>query len=193
VNYGDVRFSIGPNIELGDPNDTPPATSTSPCEANSLHLDDAAIGVMGELTVPVMDGPDTGMQAREDDPPGWVHQPVAHPLSQKLYVGTKRANGVVLPPACARRADAPSAASPCRSPGRQGCMYSPPAVDLSPATAGGFVPPVLPITAQKVPSAQEVLGASGNSTSARSMRRQPAHRTIAMSRRVGSEPAREGV
>jgi hypothetical protein len=92
-----------------------------------------------------------------------------------------------------RRADAQSAASPCPSPGRQGCMYPPPAVDLSPATAGGFVPPVLPITGQKVSSAQEVLGASGNSTSARSMRRQPAHRTIAMIRAVGSEPARGGV
>src|SRR5882757_3623215 len=51
--YGNVMFSIGPNNELGGPNDTP-CHFDIPMRGNSLYLDDELIVDAGELTVPEM-------------------------------------------------------------------------------------------------------------------------------------------
>src|SRR5690606_27143417 len=51
--YGNVMFSIGPNNELGGPNDTP-CHFDIPMRVNSLYLDDELIVDAGELTVPEM-------------------------------------------------------------------------------------------------------------------------------------------
>lgn len=51
--YGNVMFSIGPNNELGGPNDTP-CHFDIPMRGNSLYLDDELIVDAGELTVPDM-------------------------------------------------------------------------------------------------------------------------------------------
>jgi 2,5-dihydroxypyridine 5,6-dioxygenase len=51
--YGNVMFSIGPNNELGGPNDTP-CHFDIPMRGNSLYLDDELIVDKGELTVPEM-------------------------------------------------------------------------------------------------------------------------------------------
>lgn len=51
--YGNVMFSIGPNNELGGPNDTP-CHFDIPMRGNSLWLDDELIVDAGELTVPEM-------------------------------------------------------------------------------------------------------------------------------------------
>ncbi|MCW2696630.1 MAG: hypothetical protein JWR62_1715 [Modestobacter sp.] len=51
--YGNVMFSIGPNNELGGPNDTP-CHFDIPMRGCSLHLDDQLIVDAGELTVPEM-------------------------------------------------------------------------------------------------------------------------------------------
>lgn len=51
--YGNVMFSIGPNNELGGPNDTP-CHFDIPMRGNSLFLDDELIVDRGELTVPEM-------------------------------------------------------------------------------------------------------------------------------------------
>jgi len=48
--YGNVMFSIGPNNELGGPNDTP-CHFDIPMRGNSLYLDDELIVDNGELTV----------------------------------------------------------------------------------------------------------------------------------------------
>jgi 2,5-dihydroxypyridine 5,6-dioxygenase len=49
--YGNVMFSIGPNNELGGPNDTA-CHFDIPMRGNSLYLDDELIVDNGELTVP---------------------------------------------------------------------------------------------------------------------------------------------
>jgi 2,5-dihydroxypyridine 5,6-dioxygenase len=51
--YGNVMFSIGPNNELGGPNDTP-CHLDIPMRGCSLYLDDRLIVDAGELTVPEM-------------------------------------------------------------------------------------------------------------------------------------------
>lgn len=51
--YGNVMFSIGPNNELGGPNDTA-CHFDIPMRTNSLYLDDELIVDAGELTVPEM-------------------------------------------------------------------------------------------------------------------------------------------
>jgi len=51
--YGNVMFSIGPNNELGGPNDTP-CHFDIPMRGCSLYLDDEVIVDAGELTVPEM-------------------------------------------------------------------------------------------------------------------------------------------
>jgi len=51
--YGNVMFSIGPNNELGGPNDTP-CHFDIPMRGASLYLDDVLIVDVGELTVPEM-------------------------------------------------------------------------------------------------------------------------------------------
>ncbi|WP_214367253.1 leucyl aminopeptidase [Pseudonocardia sp. H11422] len=51
--YGNVMFSIGPNNELGGPNDTP-CHFDIPMRGASLYLDDELIVDAGELTVPEM-------------------------------------------------------------------------------------------------------------------------------------------
>lgn len=51
--YGNVMFSIGPNNELGGPNDTP-CHFDIPMRNNSLFLDDEPIVVKGEIVVPEM-------------------------------------------------------------------------------------------------------------------------------------------
>ncbi|WP_269182733.1 2,5-dihydroxypyridine 5,6-dioxygenase [Modestobacter sp. VKM Ac-2985] len=51
--YGNVMFSIGPNNELGGPNDTP-CHFDIPMRGCSLYLDDQLIVDAGELTVPEM-------------------------------------------------------------------------------------------------------------------------------------------
>jgi 2,5-dihydroxypyridine 5,6-dioxygenase len=51
--YGNVMFSIGPNNELGGPNDTP-CHFDIPMRGCSLYLDDELIVDAGELTVPEM-------------------------------------------------------------------------------------------------------------------------------------------
>ena len=51
--YGNVMFSIGPNNELGGPNDTP-CHLDIPMRGCSLWLDDRLIVDAGELTVPEM-------------------------------------------------------------------------------------------------------------------------------------------
>jgi 2,5-dihydroxypyridine 5,6-dioxygenase len=51
--YGNVMFSIGPNNELGGPNDTA-CHFDIPMRGNSLYLDDELIVDQGELTVPEM-------------------------------------------------------------------------------------------------------------------------------------------
>lgn len=51
--YGNVMFSIGPNNELGGPNDTP-CHFDIPMRGCSLSLDDELIVDAGELTVPEM-------------------------------------------------------------------------------------------------------------------------------------------
>ncbi|ONK12444.1 leucyl aminopeptidase [Streptomyces sp. MP131-18] len=51
--YGNVMFSIGPNNELGGPNDTA-CHFDIPMRGNSLYLDDELIVDAGELTVPEM-------------------------------------------------------------------------------------------------------------------------------------------
>jgi 2,5-dihydroxypyridine 5,6-dioxygenase len=51
--YGNVMFSIGPNNELGGPNDTP-CHFDIPMRNNSLYLDDELIVDGGEVTVPEM-------------------------------------------------------------------------------------------------------------------------------------------
>src|ERR1700712_674999 len=51
--YGNVMFSIGPNNELGGPND-PPCHFDIPMRGCSLYLDDALIVDAGALTVPEM-------------------------------------------------------------------------------------------------------------------------------------------
>lgn len=51
--YGNVMFSIGPNNELGGPNDTA-CHFDIPMRGNSLFLDDELIVDAGELTVPEM-------------------------------------------------------------------------------------------------------------------------------------------
>jgi 2,5-dihydroxypyridine 5,6-dioxygenase len=51
--YGNVMFSIGPNNELGGPNDTP-CHFDIPMRGNSLYLDDELIVDAGELTVKEM-------------------------------------------------------------------------------------------------------------------------------------------
>lgn len=51
--YGNVMFSIGPNNELGGPNDTP-CHFDIPMRGNSLYLDDELIVDAGRLTVPEM-------------------------------------------------------------------------------------------------------------------------------------------
>ena len=51
--YGNVMFSIGPNNELGGPNDTA-CHFDIPMRGNSLYLDDELIVDRGELTVPEM-------------------------------------------------------------------------------------------------------------------------------------------
>ncbi|MFE0019421.1 leucyl aminopeptidase [Amycolatopsis sp. NPDC059021] len=51
--YGNVMFSIGPNNELGGPNDTP-CHFDIPMRGCSLFLDDEAIVLDGDLTVPEM-------------------------------------------------------------------------------------------------------------------------------------------
>lgn len=51
--YGNVMFSIGPNNELGGPNDTP-CHFDIPMRGNSLYLDDELIVDQGALTVPEM-------------------------------------------------------------------------------------------------------------------------------------------
>jgi len=51
--YGNVMFSIGPNNELGGPNDTP-CHFDIPMRGCSLYLDDDLIVDTGELTVPEM-------------------------------------------------------------------------------------------------------------------------------------------
>ena len=51
--YGNVMFSIGPNNELGGPNDTP-CHFDIPMRGCSLYLDDELIVDAGELTVAEM-------------------------------------------------------------------------------------------------------------------------------------------
>ena len=51
--YGNVMFSIGPNNELGGPNDTP-CHFDIPMRGNSLYLDDELIVDKGGLTIPEM-------------------------------------------------------------------------------------------------------------------------------------------
>jgi 2,5-dihydroxypyridine 5,6-dioxygenase len=51
--YGNVMFSIGPNNELGGPNDTP-CHFDIPMRGCSLYLDDQLIVDAGELTVAEM-------------------------------------------------------------------------------------------------------------------------------------------
>jgi 2,5-dihydroxypyridine 5,6-dioxygenase len=51
--YGNVMFSIGPNNELGGPNDTP-CHFDIPMRGCSLYLDDELIVDAGDLTVPEM-------------------------------------------------------------------------------------------------------------------------------------------
>ena len=51
--YGNVMFSIGPNNELGGPNDTP-CHFDIPMRNNSLFLDDEPIVDKGEIVVPEM-------------------------------------------------------------------------------------------------------------------------------------------
>lgn len=51
--YGNVMFSIGPNNELGGPNDTP-CHFDIPMRNNSLFLDDEPIVVKGQIVVPEM-------------------------------------------------------------------------------------------------------------------------------------------
>lgn len=51
--YGNVMFSIGPNNELGGPNDTP-CHFDIPMRNNSLFLDDEPIVVDGAIVVPEM-------------------------------------------------------------------------------------------------------------------------------------------
>jgi len=51
--YGNVMFSIGPNNELGGPNDTA-CHFDIPMRGNSLYLDDGLVVDHGELTVPEM-------------------------------------------------------------------------------------------------------------------------------------------
>lgn len=51
--YGNVMFSIGPNNELGGPNDTP-CHFDIPMRGCSLYLDDELVVDRGELTVPEM-------------------------------------------------------------------------------------------------------------------------------------------
>lgn len=51
--YGNVMFSIGPNNELGGPNDTP-CHFDIPMRGCSLFLDDEAIVDAGELVIPEM-------------------------------------------------------------------------------------------------------------------------------------------
>ncbi|MGE3813550.1 MAG: leucyl aminopeptidase [Candidatus Nanopelagicales bacterium] len=51
--YGNVMFSIGPNNELGGPNNTA-CHLDIPMRANTLHLDDELIVDAGELTIPDM-------------------------------------------------------------------------------------------------------------------------------------------
>ena len=51
--YGNVMFSIGPNNELGGPNDTP-CHFDIPMRNNSLFLDDQPIVLDGDIVVPEM-------------------------------------------------------------------------------------------------------------------------------------------
>lgn len=51
--YGNVMFSIGPNNELGGPNDTP-CHFDIPMRNNSLFLDDEPIVLDGDIVVPEM-------------------------------------------------------------------------------------------------------------------------------------------
>ena len=68
--YGNVMFSIGPNNELGGPNDTP-CHFDIPMRGYSLYLDDELIVDKGGLTIPEMrpgQPPVTAMTSQQTEP-----------------------------------------------------------------------------------------------------------------------------